>query len=329
VGFRVAVDYRKYPMLNTRTPCIQPPMSMIFAVAVFCAAMVQNRASVPAASAATTQAADAPSAVTGAQGDSAASGIAQPGGVEKPGAETSGTEKPVAEKKVSLVRGILKQVDPIHDQLLVRTFGGGQLRINFDGRTQLLAENKTMRLTSLPAGSVVSVDAVMDEGKFFARSVRTGASIAAQLEGQIVQYDAAKSQIALRDPISPQPVTLHVTPNTIVINQGQPASSQVLASGMLVRVSVDTAQRAADKIEILAERGSSFTFQGRVVAVDLRARVLSLLNDTDHNIHDLALGSLDVGSIGILREGAEVTVQAEFDGERYNVRSVALVAHNP
>lgn len=287
---------------------------MLLAVAVLSVAMVQTQAGAAGSSAALNHPADAPSAVAVAQDASSASSVTEP--------------RP-AEKKVSLVRGVLKQVDPIHDQLLVRTFGGGQLRINFDGRTQLLDENKATRLTSIPAGSVISVDAVMDEGKLFARSVRTGASDTAELEGQIVQYDAAKSQIALRDPMSPETVLLHITPSTTVINQGQPASAQALSSGMLVRVTVDTAQHAADKVEILAARGNSFTFQGRVVAVDLRSRVLSLLNDTDQSLHELAIGSLDVGSIGLLREGADVNIQAEFDGEHYNARSVALVPHNP
>jgi hypothetical protein len=225
----------------------------------------------------------------------------------------------------------LKQVDPIHDQLLVRTFGGGQLRINFDGRTQLLAENKATRLTGLSPGSVVSVDTVIDEGKLFARSVRTGTSITAtaELDGQIVQYDVAKSQIAVRDPMSPETVSLQITPSTAFVNKGQPASVQALSSGMLVRVTFDAAQHAAEKVEILAARGNSFTFQGRVVGIDLRARVLSLLNDTDQNIHDLAIGSLDAASVSLLREGAEVSILAEFDGDRYNVRSVAAVPHNP
>lgn len=288
-------------------------MTMLLPVAVLSVAFLQTQAGMaPSPPVATQPNAAPPGAI--AQDPSSASSVTVPRG---------------AEKKVSLVRGVLKQVDPIHDQLLVRTFGGGELRINFDGRTQLLAENKATSLIGLPAGSVIAVDAVIDEGKLFARSVRAGASAKAELEGQIVQYDAAKSQISVRDPMSPETVSLHITPNTMVVDQGQPASVGVLSSGMLVRVTVDAAQHAADKVEILAARGNSFTFQGRVVAVDLRARVLSLLNDTDQNIHDLALGSLDVGSIGLLREGAEVTVQAEFDGNRYNVRSVAPVAHNP
>jgi hypothetical protein len=231
--------------------------------------------------------------------------------------------------KVGLVRGVMKRLDPIHDQLLIHTFGGGVVRIAFDGRTQLLPENPRARLTSIPAGSVVSVDTVIDGGKLFARSVRTGPSNAAELNGQVLRYDAAKSRLTLRDPISPDGISLRITPSTTVVNQGQPATPQVLSSGMLVRVWLSPTENAANKVEILAERGNSFTFEGRIVAVDLRSHVLALSNDSDKNVRELAIGSLDAGSLDLLQEGADVNIQAEFDGDRYNVRTVTRASRNP
>jgi hypothetical protein len=50
-----------------------------------------------------------------------------------------------------------------------------------------------------------------------------------------------------------------------------------------------------------------------------------LSNDTDQSIRELAIGALDANSLGLLREGAEVSVQAEFDGDRYELRTVTLV----
>jgi hypothetical protein len=170
---------------------------------------------------------------------------------------------------------------------------------------------------------------VIDNGKLFARAVRMSGSHAAELEGQVVSYDAAKSQLVLRDNINPEHVSLHVTPSTTVMKQGQPASTQILSAGMLVRVSFSAAQDAADKIEILAEPGRSFTFAGRIVAVDLRSHVLSLWNDSDQSLRDLAFASVDTSTLNLLREGANVSVQAEFDGDRYNVRTITPLAHTP
>jgi hypothetical protein len=231
--------------------------------------------------------------------------------------------------KVGLVRGVVKRLDPIHDQLLLHAFGGGDIRIAFDARTQLVSENPGTRLISIPAGSVVSVDTVIDQGKLFARSVRTGASEAVELNGQVVRYDAAKSQLTLRDPMSPQNISLRITSGTMVANRGQSGSPQALVPGMLVRVEFSPKQKAATNVEILAAPGNSFIFEGRIVSVDLRSRVLALSNDSDQSIRELDLGSLGPIGMSLLREGADVSIQAEFDGGRYNVRTVSLVASTP
>jgi hypothetical protein len=232
--------------------------------------------------------------------------------------------------RVSLVRGALKRLDPIHDQLLIHSFGGGDVRIAFDPRTQFLSENVRTRLTSIPNGSVVSVDTVIDGGKLFALSVRTGPSQATELNGQVMRYDAAKSQLILRDPASPEEgISLRITPSTVVVNQGQSASAQALSPGMLVQVWLSSTQHAANRVEILAAPGNSFSFAGRILAVDLRSRILALSNDSDQSVRELAIGSLDSSSLGLLREGADVSIQAEFDGDCYNVRSVTLVSPNP
>jgi hypothetical protein len=258
---------------------------------------------------------------------------------------TDGPPPPIAAGKVGLVRGVLKRMDPIHDQLLIHAFGGGDVRIAFDPRTQLLAENASTGLIGLPVGSVVSVDTVIDDGKLFARSVRTGTFNPVDLNGQVVRYDASKSLLTIHDPMSPKNVVLRIAPGTVVVNRGQPAAVETLSPGMLVQVWFSTSQNAskhgssnvassiasdtANKIEILAERGNSFVFAGRIVAVDLRSGILALSNDTDQSIRELAINSLDTDSLRLLQEGTKVTIQAEFDGERYKARSVTVVAHNP
>ena len=230
--------------------------------------------------------------------------------------------------KVGLVRGTLKRVDPIYDQLVIHTFGDGDVRIAFDGQTKLLAENGETRLSNVRAGSVLSVDTVIDEGKVFATFVRLGTSSSAELNGQVVRYEPARSELILRDPISPENISLRVTGDTRVVKSGQTSSAQSLSPGMLVRVRYAGVQNVASEVEILAARGDSFTFEGRIIAVDLRSRVLSLSNDTDQSLRELTLGTLDSNSLSLLREGAQVIVQAEFDGEHYRVRSVSPMPQN-
>jgi hypothetical protein len=231
--------------------------------------------------------------------------------------------------KVSLVRGVLRKIDPIHDQLWVHTFGGGDVRIGFDGRTQFSSNNTSSRLTSIPVGTVVSIDTQIADGKLFARSIQTGVPDTVELSGQVVGFDATRLQLTLHDPMSPENISLRITPTTTIVNGGQSASPQNLPSGALVKVWFSAPQRTANRIEILAERGSSFTFQGRIVSVDLRSHVLSLSNDTDQSLRELTFGTLDANSLHLLREGADVSIQAEFDGDRYNVRRVAPMTRNP
>jgi hypothetical protein len=231
--------------------------------------------------------------------------------------------------KVSLVRGVLKQIDPIHDQLIVRTFGGGDVRIGFDGRTKLSPESAGMHVTGIRTGSVVSVDTALQDGKLFASAVRVGASSTAELNGQIVGFDPTRSRLTVRDPISPENIVVRVGPDTIITQADKSATPQALLPGALVTVSFSSPDKTAKHIEVLAERGGFFTFRGRILAIDLRARTLSLSNDTDQSLRELAFGSLDSQSLSLLREGDNVTIQAEFDGDRYNVRSVAPVPHTP
>lgn len=232
--------------------------------------------------------------------------------------------------KVGLVRGVVKRLDPIHDELLIHAFGGGDLRIAFDPQTQFLSGNTRTRLTSVPVGSVVSIDTVINGGKLLAVSVQTGSSHAAELTGQVERYDPGRSRLIVRDPMSPEEsISLRVTPSTIVVSQGRPAAPQILSPGMLVQVWFSPTQNTANKVAILAARGDLFTFEGRIVAVDLRTRTLVLSNDSDESIREIALGPPSTMNSDALREGAQVSIQAEFDGDRYNERTLTLVPQNP
>ncbi len=255
-----------------------------------------------------------------------------------PKAASPDTPPPIprkAEEKIGLVRGVLKHLDPIHDEMVVRAFGGRDVKIAFDPRTQLMPGNATTASTkstdwaAIPTGSVVSVDTVLEGGKLFAVTVRTGPSTAAEMNGQVLRYDAAKSRLILRDPLSPENVSFRVTGNTTVVNRGKASSPQALSEGTLVHLWFTPAENTVTKVEVLAERGNSFTFQGRIVAVDLRSRVVAVSNDTDQAVHELSIASLDNSTISLLREGTNVSIRAEFDGERYNARTVTVLSRNP
>ena len=251
-------------------------------------------------------------------------------GASKPAARTDDLfPAPKLDGKVTLVRGVLKRVDPIHDQFVLQAFGGRDIKIGFDGQTKLVSDTPGMGLTNIPAGSVISLDVVTEGGRLFAKSVRTGAVSPAEVNGQVLGYDPTRARLNLRDAMSMKEFSLRIDPTTSVMNQGHSIAPQALAPGMLVRARFSSKDNAASQVEVLAERGSTYTFEGRVIALDLRSHVVSLSNDSDQSLRELAFGSLDSSSLKLLHEGAEVAIQAEFDGDAYNVRSVTAVSRNP
>jgi hypothetical protein len=61
----------------------------------------------------------------------------------------------------------------------------------------------------------VSVDTVIDQWKAVcALGANRAHPNAVELNGQVVRYDAARSQLTLRDPMSPKSVSLRITPST-------------------------------------------------------------------------------------------------------------------
>ena len=231
--------------------------------------------------------------------------------------------------KTGLLRGVLKKVDPIHDQLFLHTFGGGDIRIAFDTRTELFVNDKPSRLSGIPAGSVVAIDTVMESGKLFARTVRSGNLGSAEINGQVVRYDPTRSLLTLSDPMSPEEVALHVSPETKLVNAEQAAIPQALVAGALVRVSFSAGNNVANTIEILATPGNTFTFEGKIVALDLRTRVLSLMNNTDQSLRDVAVNQIDDATLRQLHEGVPVNILAVFDGRAYNAQTVKLLTTVP
>ena len=123
---------------------------------------------------------------------------------------------------------------------------------------------------------------------------------AAELNGQVVRYDASKSQLTLRDPISPEEAFRCVLlPARRLSTRASPPRRRLCLRACWCGCCSRHANMRRSRVEILAEPGNSFTFAGRIVAVDLRSRVLALSNDSDQSVRELAIGSLDASSLGL------------------------------
>jgi hypothetical protein len=233
---------------------------------------------------------------------------------------------PLPRGQVSLIGGTITRVDPIRDRLVVRAFGGRDVTLAFDVRTTILRGSDPASARDLRPGTRIYADTIWKENQVFAKAIRieTSASLG-DSRGQVIDYDAAKGLLKVRDIVSSQPFTLRLSATTDIRSDGQSVPATELVSGTLVHVTFRSGFEGANscqKIDILARPGSTFTFTGRVVVVDLRDGHLTLAENESDNNFEVALDSISSEVKLRLKEGMDVVVQARFNGRKYEAQSI-------
>ena len=228
--------------------------------------------------------------------------------------------------KASLIGGTIQRVDRVRDQLTLQIFGGGKMKILFDTRTHIYSGNVLGSAPDLRPGSRVYVDTILDGSTVFARNIRLATNaIGGKSQGVVTSYRADKGELVLHDSLSPEPVRLRLTSRTQVLQGGHAASSSQLVPGSLVEVDFTSQKdiRDAQQVSILAVPGSSFTFGGLVVSLDLHLGLLVLTSSTDRKTYELYLDPV-IAVDDRLHPGADVTAVTNFDGTRYVARSLTV-----
>jgi hypothetical protein len=247
----------------------------------------------------------------------------------KPSARDSSLDwdlPPLPKAEVSLIGGTVARMDPIRDRMVVRAFGGRDIKLNFDVRTQVLQGTTPVSMSEVRPGTRIYADTILKDGRTFAKTIRieTNATLG-ETKGQVTAYDAASGLLRVRDVISSQPFTVRVSSLTDIRSGGQAVRATELISGTLVQVVFQSASEgtsSAKKIDILARPGGTFTFAGRIVVVDLRDGHLTLTEATGDNTFEVALDSLSSDARLRLKQGMDVIVQARFDGQKYVAQSI-------
>jgi hypothetical protein len=229
--------------------------------------------------------------------------------------------------KATLVGGTLTKLDRVRDQITVRPFGGKDVRILFDGRTQIYRDGTKIPLTELRGGEKIYVDTVLDGSTIFAKNIRllTRASTG-ESRGQIVSFDRDTSELVVNDVLSPKPVKLRIAPDTKITRDQQSASVADLHLRSLIEVKFETesGQIVAREIAIKAQPGTDFSFAGRVTNLDLHAGLLVLEDPRDRKTYEVHFDPATVRINGDVVEGAEVAVTADFDGTRYTTNAILV-----
>jgi hypothetical protein len=230
-------------------------------------------------------------------------------------------------KKASLIGGTVQKVDRVRDELTLRIFGGGKMKIFYDPRTHILRGDSQGSASDLRLGDRIYVDTVLDGSSVFARNIRLAATAAAgKSQGVVVSYRPDREELVVRDQLSPEPVKLHLDSRTEIIQDGHAASAGELVPGTLVNVEFASQKdsRNAEQVSILAVPGTSFTFSGRVTSLDLHVGLLVLDSRSDHKTYEIYLDPSSVQVNDRLQLGADVTAVANFDGTRYVAKRLSV-----
>ena len=240
---------------------------------------------------------------------------------------------PLPKGQVSLIGGTVIRLDPVRDKITLRAFGGRDLTINFDVRTCVTRGETLASMRDVKAGMRVYADTILNDGRIFAKTVRVSTnSPLGESQGQITSYDPNKRILRVRDAVSSRGFDVQITANTDIRAQGQPVQAAELRNGALVKVvfesGADTTNRA-EKIDLLAEKGGMVTFSGKILSIDLRNGYVTLVEPESQNTFDVGLDSIPEASRNQLKEGADVTVRALFDGTKYQAESVEPIPPRP
>jgi uncharacterized protein DUF5666 len=235
---------------------------------------------------------------------------------------------PLPPGKATLLGGTISAVDHLRDRMILQIFRGGRTVVIFDDRTRVYRDGRATSLDDLKNGERVYADTVLDGTQVFARNILVAArSPIAGSYGQIVSFEPARGELTLRDTMSLNPLRVRLAPDTLIIRGGHPAQPAELRPGTLVTVAFLTGsngQAVARRISILASPGTAFVFSGRVAHADLRRGLFVLVDPRDNKSYEVHFDPTVRALSRDVREGADVTVYAGFDGKRYAAQSITL-----
>jgi uncharacterized protein DUF5666 len=267
------------------------------------------------------------------QGMAGQSGAPESTATQSPGASNEEHDPlldtpPLPKGKVTLIGGTVTGLDQIKNRITLQPFAGKKLNVFFDDRTHVYRDGIETTQLGIHKGDRVYVDTMLDKTRVFARNVRVITQLASvDARGRVVKYDAASGAMTLQDELSSEPVTFHVNSATALKNDHGSASASDLKPGTLVTVKLTPGRGKHDvarEVSVLAVPGATFTFSGRITYVNLRSRVMAVENESDKKTYEINFNPANVSNSNALHEGAQATIQAEFTGDGYMARNVAV-----
>lgn len=249
-------------------------------------------------------------------------------------AESASTLPPAPRGKTTVIGGVIRDVDPVRDQITLKVFGGRPMKILFDERTQVYRDGVKTALRDLHPEDHASVETVLDGTTIFALSIHMlSQSPVGECQGQVLSYNPATGELTVSASLSRQPIRLRVPPGVSVTGIGQAADSSGgagrsdLVKGALISakfVSGNDGRGVATAIAILAAPGSAFVFTGNISFLDLHSGTLAIVDPRDGKSYKISFDPAHFPISRELHQGAHVAVTANFDGDRYVATAITL-----
>lgn len=232
----------------------------------------------------------------------------------------------------TILGGSIRDVDPVLDRFTLGIVGEKPMKILFDERTQIFLDGKRIPLNQLRPSEHASVQTTLDGTSVFAISVHILSQLQqGEYQGEVVSYDPNTGDLELVSGRGGQPIRIRVTSDTKFdrTGQGSFASAQSgpadLQRGSLVSMQFNPdgkGRGSATRITLIAMPGAKFVFSGNLVALDLHAGSMMLLDPRDNHNYQIDFNPGSISSIRNIQPGQRVRISAEYDGTRYLAQDV-------
>lgn len=236
--------------------------------------------------------------------------------------------------KSTVIGGVIRDVDPLQDQLSLKVYGGHPMNILFDERTKVYRDGVQAPLSELHPQEHASVETVLDGDNIFALSVHMlTRAPEGNTQGQVLGYDPRDGDLTVRNALSGQTVHLTIPANTPIERVGQPSFSSSspgasdLMHGALLSIQFHADNRGggvASHIAILATPGAVFQFAGDVTYFDMHAAYIALRDSQDQKNYTIYFDPSHFPQSSQLRVGSHVIMNAGFDGQHYVANSLTI-----
>jgi hypothetical protein len=234
--------------------------------------------------------------------------------------------KPLPRADLSLIGGIARKVDAVHNRVTIQPFGGGNRYVIYmDDRTRILSGGHEATVLALRPGDRIYADTQTLGAQVFARTIEVRkVSGPAEASGQVIEVLGGK--VRMEDRLSGETIQFAVSERTKVDVRGAAASAGALHTGSLIDVTFVPGGRRSDALSVTihASPGETYVFAGKLTHVDLRDGVLALDDQVDGNNYELHFDPASEKNVSQLVVGAPVSATASFDGKRYRATSIKV-----